>query len=140
MSCFIFFAITDVFKKDLIFLPMFSASIMLLFILQKDPTCCVTIAPHGDQLLLMNNPRPCRLWNVSQVLGQWSPVALFWSCLYDSISDWASVIQQQQQSPCLEDLIQMNLVVCVFFKRASRLLTYCHLDSDFHISLEWLML
>ena len=66
-------------QRYFIFLPIVSANVMSLFILHA---CCATIAPHGDQLLLMNNPRPCSFWNMSQVLGQWSPVALFRSCWY----------------------------------------------------------
>lgn len=109
-------------------------NIIAHFAKRPSQACCVTIAPQGDQVLLMNNPRLCSLWNRSQVLGQWSPVALFWSCWYWFLFWLGKCHSKQQQSPCLEDLTQMNLVVCIFLKEQSDPLTFCYLEFDFHIS------
>lgn len=126
------------YKKNecFIFLPM-------LFCKHKDSVrfaetqaCCVAISPHGDQLLLMNKPRPYGLWNVSQVLGQWPPTALFWSCWF-WFYFWLGKSHLQTTTKSLPRRFDTDERECMhLFDRVIKSLTLWYLESDFHIGLE----
>lgn len=105
-----------VFKKDFMFLPMLSANIMLLFILQIDPgllcynstTWWPTPSHEQPQALqpLEYEPNSRSMISCCFIL-----ILLVWFHFW-----LGKCHSKQQQSPCLEDLTQMNLVVCVFLK------------------------
>lgn len=71
--------------------------------------CCVMTETCGENLLLMNAPKPGGLQDIRWVLGRWSPVALFGSCWYP-FHCWLDKCHSRIKDPCLEDLTQMGLV------------------------------
>lgn len=119
-TCFISFAIIDELKKDFLFLPLPSASIILSFILQNDPgLLCYNsttwwLTPSREKLQafqpLEHEPSSRSMISCCFILI----LLVLISFLTGQMS-----FKKKQQSPCLEGWTQMNLVVCVSLKEQS---------------------